>query len=95
MSAKKQFFDQVKINSTSKLISGIFKLLQKLLKSFSGITTWVLFLPTLFASYLGLSTSLPSTSVMFLVTLQVFLVIFFLYLKDSKLEENGSFGSSL
>ena len=38
ISAKTQFFDQVKINSTSQLISGIFKLFQKLLKCFSGIT---------------------------------------------------------
>ena len=58
ISAKAQFFDQVKIYSTSQLISGIFKFLQKLLKCFSGITTSVPFLPTLFASYLGLSTSL-------------------------------------
>ena len=50
ISAKTQFFDQVKINSTSQLISGIFKLLQKLLKYFSGITTSVSFLPTLFVS---------------------------------------------
>ena len=50
ISAKTQFLDQVKINSTSQLISGIFKLLQKLLKCFSGITTSVSFLPTLFAS---------------------------------------------
>ena len=50
ISAKTQFFDQVKINSTSQLISGIFKLLQKLLKCFSGITTSVSFLPTLFVS---------------------------------------------
>ena len=32
ISAKTKFFDQVKINSTSQLNSGIFKLLQKLLK---------------------------------------------------------------
>ena len=51
ISAKTQFYDQVKINSTSQLISGISKLLQKLLKCFSGITTSVSFLPTLFASY--------------------------------------------
>ena len=50
ISAKTQFLDQVKISSTSQLISGIFKLLQNLLKYFSGITTSVLFLPTLFAS---------------------------------------------
>ena len=50
ISAKTQFLDQVKINSTSQLISGIFKLLQKLLKCFSGIATSVSFLPTLFAS---------------------------------------------
>ena len=50
ISAKTQFFDQFKINSTSQLINGIFKALQKLLKCFSGITTSVLFLPTLFAS---------------------------------------------
>ena len=41
ISAKTQFFDQVKINSTLQLISGIFKLFQKLLKCFSGITTSV------------------------------------------------------
>ena len=50
ISAKIQFLDQVKINSNSQLISGIFKLPQKLLKCFSGITTSVSFLPTLFAS---------------------------------------------
>ena len=50
ISTKAQFLDQVKINSTSPLISGIFKPLQKLLKCFSGITTSVSSLPTLFAS---------------------------------------------
>ena len=34
ISTKAQFFDQVKINSTSQLIIGIFKLLQNLLKYF-------------------------------------------------------------
>ena len=38
MSARTQFFVQVKIISTSQLINGIFKLLQKLLKYFKGIT---------------------------------------------------------
>ena len=84
IAAKIQFFDQAKINSTSQLISEILKLLQKLLKCFNGITTSVSFLPTLFALYLGLSTSFPSQSVMLV-----------LYLKDSELEENGSLGSSL
>ena len=65
ISAKTQFFDHVNTNSTSQLISGIFKLLQKLLKYFRGIATSVTFLPTFFASYLGLSTSLPSSSVIF------------------------------
>ena len=51
ISTKTQFFDQVKINSTSQLISGIFKLLRKLLKYFSGITTSVSFLSILVASY--------------------------------------------
>ena len=50
VSAKTQTFDQVKINSTSQLISGIFKLFQKLRKCFNGITISVSFLPTLFAS---------------------------------------------
>ena len=50
MSAKTKFFDQVKINSTSQLISRIFKLFQKLLKYFSGIANSVSFLPTLFGS---------------------------------------------
>ena len=40
ISTKIQFFDQVKINYTSQLINGISKLLQKLLKCFSGITTF-------------------------------------------------------
>ena len=44
ISAKAQFLDQVKVNSTSQWISGIFKLLQKLLRCFSGVS----FLPTLF-----------------------------------------------
>ena len=51
ISAKTQFFGQVKINSTSQLISGISNVLQKLLKCFSRITISALFLPTLFASY--------------------------------------------
>ena len=63
ISAKTQVFDQV--NSTSQLINGIFKLIQKLLKCFTGVTTLVSFLSTLFASYLGLSTSLASSSVIF------------------------------
>ena len=50
ISAKTQFLGQVKINSTSQLISGIFKFFQKLLKCFSGITISVSFLSTLFAS---------------------------------------------
>ena len=41
ISAKAQFLDEVKINSTSQLISGIFKLLLKLLKYFSAIITSV------------------------------------------------------
>ena len=51
ISGKTNFQDQIKINSTSQLISGIFKLFQKLLKCFSGIKTSVSFLQTLFASY--------------------------------------------
>ena len=47
---KIHFLEQVKINSTSELISTTFKLLQKLYKCFSGITTSVSFLPTLFLS---------------------------------------------
>ena len=50
ISGKTQFLEQVKISSTSQLISGTFKLLQKFLKYFSGIKTSVSFLPTLFAS---------------------------------------------
>ena len=72
ISTKRQFFDQVKINSTSQLISGIFKLFQKLLKCFSEKATSDSFLPTLFAFSLGLSTSLPSSSVIFSSALQVF-----------------------
>ena len=40
ISAKTQFLDQVKINSTSQLISRIFKFFQKLRKCFSRITTF-------------------------------------------------------
>ena len=39
ISAKTRFFEQVKISSISQLINGIFKVFQKLLKYFSGITT--------------------------------------------------------
>ena len=61
--AKTQFLDQVKVNSSSQLINGISKLLQKLLKSFSGITTFAfgnksLFrgvFPTILALYLKYS----------------------------------------
>ena len=60
ISAKTQFLDQFKINSTSQLISGIFKLLQKLLKCFSGVTTFAFVneslsfgvFPTILALYL-------------------------------------------
>ena len=40
ISAKVQLLDQFKINPTSQLINGIFKAFQKLLKYFSGITTF-------------------------------------------------------
>ena len=50
ISVKAQFIDQPKINSILELISGVFKVLQKLLKCFSGITTSVLFSPILSAS---------------------------------------------
>ena len=40
ISAKTHFLVKVKINSTSQLINGIFQALQKLLKYFSGITTF-------------------------------------------------------
>ena len=49
ISAQTQFFDQVKINSTSQLISRIFKFLQKLLKCFSGITSFAFVNESLFA----------------------------------------------
>ena len=52
LSAKIQFFVQVKINSTSQLISGIFKFFQKLLNYFSGITISVSFLPQLDHNFL-------------------------------------------
>ena len=60
ISAKTQFLDHVKINSIPQLISGIFKLLQKLLKYFIGITSFVFFneslfcgvFPTIFVFYL-------------------------------------------
>ena len=45
ISAEAPFLDLVKIISISQLISGIFKVLQKLLKCFSGIATSVSFLP--------------------------------------------------
>ena len=51
ISAKTQFLDQVKINSTSQLISGIFKLLQKLLKCFNGTTTLTSFLVKLLSHH--------------------------------------------
>ena len=40
ISAKTQFLDQVKTNSSSQLINSIFKALQNLLKCFSGITAF-------------------------------------------------------
>ena len=44
ISGKAQFLDQVKINSVSQLINGIFNVLQKLLKFFNGMTISVSFL---------------------------------------------------
>ena len=49
ISAKTQFLDQVKINSTSQLISEIFKLLQKLLKYFAGIKNFAFVKESLFS----------------------------------------------
>ena len=49
ISAKAQFFDQVKIISTLQLIKGIFKLLQKLPNCFSGITTFAFVNESLFS----------------------------------------------
>ena len=48
MSAKTQFLDQVKSNSTSQLISGISRLLQKLLKCFSRVATFAFVNESLF-----------------------------------------------
>ena len=69
ISAKTQFFDHVKINSTSQLINGISKLLQKLLKYFKGITTTFVneslfcgVFPTVLVSYLKDSESVESGS---------------------------------
>ena len=50
ISAKAQFLDQVKMNSTSQLINGVFTVLQKLLQCFDATTVSVSFLPTLSAS---------------------------------------------
>ena len=50
ISAKTQFLNQVKINSTSQLINGIFRFFQKLLKCFSGITTSAFVSESLFCS---------------------------------------------
>ena len=49
ISAKTHFFDQVKINSTSHLISAIFELLQKLLKYFGGTTSFMFVNKSLFS----------------------------------------------
>ena len=49
ISVKIEFLDQVKINSTSQLISGTFKLLQKLLKYFRGITSFTFVNKSLFS----------------------------------------------
>ena len=49
ISAKTKFLDQVKINSISQLFNGIFKVLQKLLKYFSGMTTFAFVNESLFS----------------------------------------------
>ena len=64
-----QFSDQVKFKDTLQLINGIFKVLQKLLKYFNGTAISTFFVPILFASYSGLSTSLPYALVTFTATL--------------------------
>ena len=51
ISTKAQFLDQVKINSTSQLISGTFRLLQKLLKYFRGITNFACVNESLFSVF--------------------------------------------
>ena len=63
-----------------QLISRIFKVIQKLLKCSTGITTVASFLPTL-SAWSSLSSVLP--------------VILVLYLKDSVFEERGLLGSPL
>ena len=45
ISAKTQFLNELRINSTSQLISRMSKFLQTLLKCFKGITTSVSFVP--------------------------------------------------
>ena len=81
ISAKTQFLDQVKVNCTSHLISGIFKLLQKLFKCLRS-SKYLLVL----TSFRFVSKSLFSG---------VFSVIIVLYLKDSELEERRLLHSSL
>ena len=50
ISAKTHLLDHVKINSISQLINGILKTLEKLLKYFSGITTFTSVNESLFSS---------------------------------------------
>ena len=72
ISVKTQFSDQVKIKDTSKLIKGMSRLLQKLLKCFNGTTISRFFLDFVFPC------SVP------LFVFDVFPVILLFYLKESK-----------
>ena len=76
-----QFLFHFNSKDTLQLINGIFNALQKLPKYFNGMASSILFLPELFASYLGLSTlAAPPAGTCVESTLYVLPVILFLYL---------------
>ena len=51
-----QFLSHFNSKVTSQLINGIFNALQKLPKYFNGLANFIVFVPSLFASYIGFST---------------------------------------
>ena len=74
ISVKNQFPDQVKVRDTSQLISGVFNVLQKLLKCFNGTIISILFL--VFLSPYSMFSSFSCFA------FNVFPVILLLYLKN-------------
>ena len=64
-----QVADQLKAKDTSQLTNDIFRLFQKLSRCFNGTAISTSFVPLLFITQSGFSSTFPSSSVILLATL--------------------------